>query len=167
MSPRTRLAGVLAALCVAAIVVALDQGSKAIVEAEIQRGERVEVLPFLDFVHVLNRGVAFGFLGDGSKGLVVAVTLLALAAVLIWFAVDPRRPWAWLAVGMLAGGAAGNLIDRLTGEAVVDFIDFPAWPSFNLADTFITLGAVVLVLSALTSGARSGREAEAEGADAR
>ena len=136
-------------LAAAAVVVGLDQLTKALVVASIDMGERNEVLFFLDLVHVENEGVAFGFLGDSSRGLVLAVTLAALALVVAWFAFNRGRPYAWLAVGLLAGGAAGNLIDRLTRDGVVDFIDFPAWPSFNVADIAITLGAVTLALIAL------------------
>jgi len=156
--PATRAAAWGGALAVAAIVVTIDQVTKAAVSAGIDRGERIEVLPFLDLVHVLNRGVAFGFLGGGSKGLVIAITLAALGAVLVWFALDVRRPWAWLAVGMLIGGAVGNLADRVRQDAVVDFIDFPAWPSFNFADIFISVGAGVLVLAAVSAAAREDRE---------
>jgi signal peptidase II len=136
-------------LAAAAGVVGLDQLTKALVVDSIEKGERNEVLFFLDFVHVENEGVAFGFLGDSSQGLVLAVTLAALALVVGWFAFNRSRPFAWLAVGLLAGGAIGNLIDRLTRAGVVDFIDLPAWPSFNVADIAITLGAVTLALIAL------------------
>ena len=137
-------------LLAAAVVVGLDQLTKALVIDSIEMGERNEVLPFLDFVHVQNDGVAFGFLGDSSQGVVLAVTLAALALVVGWFAFNRDRPFAWLAVGLLAGGAIGNLIDRLARDGVIDFIDFPAWPSFNVADIAITLGAVTLALIALT-----------------
>ena len=125
----------------------------------IEMGERNEVLPFLDLVHVENDGVAFGFLGDSSQGVVLAVTIAALALVVGWFAFNRDRPFAWLAVGLLAGGAIGNLIDRLARDGVVDFIDFPAWPSFNVADIAITLGAVTLALIAL-AGPEAGTEAD-------
>ena len=151
MRPPSRPAGWRALAVVALVVVAIDQASKAAVRASITPGERVDVLPFVDFVHVLNQGVAFGFLGEESRGLVVAITLVALIAVLGWFALDAARPWAWLAVGLLAGGAIGNLIDRLREDAVTDFIDLPAWPSFNVADIAITIGAAVLVLAALVT----------------
>lgn len=137
-------------LLAAAVVVGLDQLTKALVIDSIQMGERNEVLLFLDFVHVQNDGVAFGFLGDSSQGLVLAVTLAALVLVVGWFAFNRDRPFAWLAVGLLTGGAIGNLIDRLARDGVIDFIDFPAWPSFNVADIAITLGAVTLALVALT-----------------
>lgn len=157
MRPPSRGAGWRALAATAVTVVALDQIAKAVVRSAVEPGERVEVLPFLDLVHVLNQGVAFGFLGEESKGLVLAVTLVALAAVVGWFATEPRRPWAWLAIGMLAGGAIGNLVDRVREDAVTDFIDLPAWPSFNLADVAITLGAVLLVLAALAPDGDPGR----------
>ncbi len=137
-------------LAVGAIVVAVDQMTKTLAENGIDRGDRVEVLPFVDFVHVLNKGVAFGFLGSGGQGVVLAVTIAALILVLGWFTTHPDRKGGWLAVGLLAGGAIGNLIDRLTGEGVTDFIDLPLWPSFNVADIAITLGAVLLVLAAFS-----------------
>jgi len=146
-------------LLAAAAVVGIDQLTKALVVDSIEKGERNEVLPFLDLVHVQNDGVAFGFLGDSSQGVVLAVTFGALALVVGWFAFNRDRPLAWLAVGLLAGGAFGNLIDRLTRDGVVDFIDFPAWPSFNVADIAITLGAATLALIAL-AGDESEEEAE-------
>jgi signal peptidase II len=132
-------------------VVALDQVVKAIVVGAIEPGDRVEVLPFLDLVHVMNEGVAFGFLGDGERGTVLAITGAALLFVLVWFMRDPARPWSWLAIGLLAGGAIGNLVDRLFRDAVVDYLDFPAWPAFNVADIAITVGAAILALSAFAS----------------
>jgi signal peptidase II len=137
-------------LACAAGVLALDQLTKALVVGSIEMGERNEVLFFLDLVHVENEGVAFGFLDNSSQGLVLAVTFAALALVIGWFAFHREQPFAWLAVGLLAGGALGNLLDRLVRDGVVDFIDFPAWPSFNVADIAITLGAVTLALIALT-----------------
>lgn len=145
-------------LLAAAAVVGFDQLTKALVIGSIETGETREVLPFLDLVHVVNDGVAFGFLGGSSQGLVLAVTLAALALVVGWFSFNRDRPLAWLAVGLLAGGALGNLIDRLTRDGVVDFIDFPAWPSFNVADIAITLGAATLALLAL-AGPAAGEEA--------
>lgn len=142
----------------AIVVMGLDQATKALVIGSIEMGERREVLPFLDLVHVENDGVAFGFLGDSSRGVVLAVTLAALVLVIGWFAFNRERPLAWLAVGLLAGGAIGNVIDRLARDGVIDFIDFPAWPSFNVADIAITLGAATLALIAFAGpeGRREG-----------
>ena len=136
-------------LLAAVAVAGLDQLAKALVIDSVALGERREVLPFLDLVHVENDGVAFGFLGGSSQGVVLAVTILALALVVGWFAFNFERPFAWLAVGLLSGGAIGNLVDRVSRDGVIDFIDFPAWPSFNVADIAITLGAATLALIAL------------------
>ena len=66
-----------------------------------------------------------------------------------------RVPWLWLGVGLLAGGAIGNLVDRIRDGAVTDFIDPPLWPAFNLADVAITAGVVVIALTALRDRRRS------------
>ena len=139
-----------AALALTGIVVALDQASKAAVTAGIDSGEQVSLVLGVDLVRVSNRGIAFGLLGDGG-GVVLAVTIAALLAMLVWFARQPARPGLWVAVGLLAGGALGNLADRVRDDAVTDFIDPPIWPAFNLADVAITLGAVALVLAAFAA----------------
>jgi signal peptidase II len=135
-----------AALALAGVVVALDQASKAAARAAVAPGERISLIFGVHIVDVSNEGIAFGFLGDGGA-LVLAITIGALVAMLVWFARQPARPGLWLAVGLLAGGALGNLADRVRVDAVTDFIDPPLWPAFNVADIAITLGAVVLVLS--------------------
>jgi len=147
---------------VVAGVVLVDQAAKAAVVRSIAPGERVETLPLLDLVHVTNEGVAFGFLGGNDRGVVLAVTIAALAFVVVWFLRNPQRPWSWLAIGLLAGGAVGNLADRLLRDGVVDFIDLPAWPSFNVADIAITIGAALLVLSAFGEGSQDDGQADEE-----
>ncbi len=132
------------ALGVALISVAADQLSKALVRAEIHPGETVSVLPGLDFVHVANRGIAFG-LFDGAGPLVIVIAGLAFALVLGIILGGAKRPGMWLPVGLLAGGAIGNLIDRIRIGHVTDFIDLPAWPSFNLADMQITAAVLILL----------------------
>ncbi len=132
------------ALAVGGLVVAADQGSKAAVVANLAPGHESSLPLGFHIARVANHGVAFGFLGSGGPA-VVAITIAALAFVLAWFALDPRRPWLWLAVGLIAGGAVGNLADRARTGAVIDFIDPPLWPAFNVADVAITLGALALV----------------------
>ncbi len=132
-----------------AAVLIVDQVTKAVVVGSIELGERVQVLPFLDLVYVRNEGVAFGFLGGASQLAVIVVTAIAIGLVGVWFAVGTSRPSITVAVGMLAGGAVGNLIDRLARDGVVDFIDVASWPSFNVADIAITAGALLLVWTAL------------------
>ena len=139
-----------AALALALGVIALDQLTKALVRGSLEPGERTDLILGIDLARVSNRGIAFGFLGDGGT-IVLVVTMVALAAMLAWFALSPERPGLWIAVGLLTGGALGNLIDRIRLDAVTDFIDPPLWPAFNVADIAITFGAIALVLSAFWS----------------
>lgn len=132
------------ALCL--LVVALDQGAKAAIEANLVPGQHVHVLGPLDLTLAHNSGIAFGLASGGGIAL-VALTLAALAFVGVLFARDPDRPWMWVAVGLLAGGALGNLVDRVRADAVTDFVDVLSWPPFNVADMAITLGVVMLALS--------------------
>jgi signal peptidase II len=134
-------------------VVLLDQVSKAIVVSSLSAGQHESIGLGFRLTNTENTGLAFG-IGQGA-GFVLVVTIVALALVLVWFALDPTRPGLWLAVGLLAGGAIGNLADRVRTDAVTDFIDPPLWPAFNLADVAITLGALGLVLVSLSSTAAS------------
>jgi signal peptidase II len=140
------------ALC--AILVAVDQAAKAAVEAHLVPGEEVDVLgPFgLTLAH--NRGVAFGLAGGAGAPLIL-LTVVALGVVAYLFARNPTRPGMWVAAGLVAGGAIGNLVDRIRVGEVTDYVDLSPWPPFNLADVAITLGVLVLVFLYL-------RDAEAE-----
>ena len=140
-------------LIMAGAVVAVDQATKALALAQLSPGERIDLILGVDLAEISNKGVAFGFLGGGGAAVVV-VTAIALGLVLVWFARDPGRPAMWLAVGLLTGGALGNLADRARVGAVTDFIDPPVWPAFNLADVAITAGAILLAVIALASEPR-------------
>lgn len=133
------LAGVLAGL-----VLAADQVAKAVIEANLVVGEEVDALgPFgLTLSH--NRGVAFGLAGGAGAPLIL-ITVAALGAVGYLFARAPTRPGMWIATGLLAGGAIGNLVDRVRADEVTDFVDLGSWPPFNLADMAITGGVLLLV----------------------
>jgi signal peptidase II len=134
----------LRAAAVTAVVIALDQATKAIVRSSVALGERDGVLPGVEIVHVRNEGVAFNQLGGG--GAIVAVVVgAALLALLAYFATHLEKPLVWLPTGMLLGGALGNIVDRIRDGAVTDFIKLPAWPAFNVADTSITFGVLVLL----------------------
>jgi signal peptidase II len=135
--------GLAAALCV--FVLLVDQVAKVIVEHHIVLGEVVDVLGPLKLTQSHNEGVAFG-LADGGGVLLVAITLVALGVVLWLFSRDPTRPGMWVATGLLAGGAIGNLVDRVRHGHVTDFIKLPHWPPFNLADCGITCGVVILLV---------------------
>ena len=137
------------ALC--ALVVVLDQVAKAAVEANLVPGEQVDVLGPLGLTLAHNRGIAFG-LAAGGGALLVLVTVVALGFVAALFAREPQRRGMWVAVGLLAGGALGNLVDRLRAGEVTDYVDVLGWPPFNLADVAITLGVVALALIYLRWG---------------
>jgi signal peptidase II len=143
-APRLRAGALARAAGVAAVVLGLDQLTKHLIRSGIEVGDKQKFLPLIDLVHVRNTGVAFSLFSGGGT-LVLVLTLVALAALtgyLIW---RPERPYLWVPTGMLIGGALGNLIDRLAHGAVTDFIKFPFWPAFNVADTAITLGVFALL----------------------
>jgi signal peptidase II len=132
-------------LAVAALVIVCDQVTKAIVDADIARGDSVDVVLGIRFVNVRNTGVAFSSL-QGAGALIGVIVAAALLALLWYFARNSGRPLVWLPTGMLVGGALGNVIDRVREGAVVDFIkavDF--WPAFNVADISVTLGVLLLL----------------------
>jgi signal peptidase II len=143
------LAGVLCAL-----VLAADQVAKAVIESNLVPGEHVDVLGPLELALSHNRGVAFGLAGGAGVGL-VAVTLAALGLIVYLFARDPSRRGMWVATGLVAGGALGNLADRVLAGEVTDYIAVGSWPPFNVADIAITCGVALLALIYI-------REAESE-----
>lgn len=135
-----------------ALVIVADQWSKALVVAGLAYGDRVPVLPFFDLVHVLNTGAAFSFLAEHSGW--QRWFFVALAVVVsCWLAVMVKRHQSERALpaacALIIGGAIGNVIDRLVHGAVIDFLYFYVgkygWPAFNVADSAITVGAVLMV----------------------
>jgi signal peptidase II len=136
--------GPAAALATAGVVVVVDQATKQLAVSGIERGEQVDVFFLLELTNARNTGVAFGALEGG--GVVVAILIgLSLALLLAYFAFHREKPWLWLPVGLLLGGALGNLADRARIGAVIDFIDPVAWPAFNVADSCIVIGVLALL----------------------
>lgn len=153
--------GVLAsALAACGLVMALDQGSKALARSLVDRGDRVEVLPFLHIENVRNEGVAFGLGGDISSVL-IGVAIVALLGLLVFLAARGRGGvMVWLPAALLIGGALGNLADRVRDGAVTDFIDLPLWPTFNLADVAIVVGVLLLLIDVDRSDRRGRSRSE-------
>jgi signal peptidase II len=147
--------GKLRYLLVSLGVLVLDQWTKWLVEAHLPHHSAHEIIPgFLNLTHVRNTGVAFGLFASesGSNGLLLTLLGLgALAAVGVYFWFTPTRDRMLLmALALVVGGAIGNLIDRVSSGAVTDFIDVYVgthhWPSFNVADSAISIGIVLMAI---------------------
>ncbi|MEO1767982.1 signal peptidase II [Thiobacter aerophilum] len=146
----------------AVVLIALDQASKAWVTTHFLPGEQRTVTPFFNLVLAHNTGAAFSLLaeaGGWQRVFFIAVALIA-TAVIVWLIERHREePRFCFALSLILGGALGNLIDRLRLGYVVDFLDFHAagwhWPAFNVADTAITVGALLLVWDSLRRGTAS------------
>ncbi len=149
-------------LWLAATLIVADQVSKAVVRATIAPHETIELIPgLLNLTHVLNTGAAFGLLNTADfpyKSVVVAVlALAALAAIALYGATFASETWLGrVSLTLIVSGAVGNLIDRATTGAVVDFVDFHwrGWHfwAFNVADSSITIGAIVLIVDMFRTG---------------
>jgi signal peptidase II len=143
---RRRAGGWIRVVLVLVIVVAVDQVTKHAVRHSIVQGEERKLLPGIELVSTRNRGVAFG-LFPGDHIVVTILIALALVALVVYFARHAADRLIWLPTGMLLGGALGNIIDRVRDGSVTDFIKLPlGWPPFNLADTSIVVGVVLLFL---------------------
>ena len=144
----------------AGLVIVLDQLSKWLVLENIHFGKTIYVAPFWNWVLTFNRGAAFSFLADESGWQRWFFTVLALG-VSGWIAFmlrqHPAQKLLSLALALIMGGALGNVIDRVRFGAVVDFVQWHAagyyWPAFNVADSAITVGAVLMVLDQFVAGA--------------
>ncbi|MDP9412128.1 MAG: signal peptidase II [Actinomycetota bacterium] len=145
----SRRAGLVLALGLAFAVFVVDQGIKALVESSMRVGESVELIPgFLSLTYIKNDGGAFGILG-GSQALLLLGSAVSVVVVL-WMLLsgEPSTPTT-LGCGLILGGAAGNLLDRLSAGEVTDYVHFSFWYIFNVADAAITTGVVLLLLSVL------------------
>jgi signal peptidase II len=151
-------------LPVAAAIVLLDQLAKWLARGALwQPPRRIEVLPFFDLSPVENRGISFGLLqSDSGVGVwLIAGFALAVAAGFGYWLSRVRRIWPAVALGLLIGGALGNVIDRLRLGWVIDFLDLHVggyhWPAFNLADSAITVGVGILIIDSLLRPAKKPR----------
>ena len=153
-----------AAALLAALVLAADQFTKWWIR-DVVLGEPsvVVVAPFFNLVWVWNTGVSFGMFGNDSAigPWVLSAFALVVVGVLVWWARNTRETAIRVAVALIAGGAVGNVVDRIAFGAVFDFVDIHVagyhWPAFNVADAAITLGAALLIAEALIPGLFSRR----------
>ena len=139
------------ALGLIAVLVAVDQIVKSIVERSMELGQMIELIPFLALLRAHNDGVAFSMLGGMSHTTLIALTSLISLGALIYLWRSPVGDTSLrIGLAMIIGGAIGNIIDRIQHSYVIDYIYFhtPVWAFaiFNLADVFISLGAVLILV---------------------
>jgi len=168
MTPKLRV-GLLAFL----VSLPLDQITKFLIDQNLTYADRIPVIEgFFYLTHVRNPGAAFGMFSDGDATLrlsfFIGVSIAALFIILSFFRqLAPGDRLSALALGLILGGASGNLIDRVTRGEVVDFLHFRlwggySWPDFNLADSFIVVGVAILVLELLASEGESRAQTESD-----
>lgn len=176
-------------LWLAALVIVLDQGSKYLASQLLTLYQSVDFIPLLKFTLLHNKGAAFSFLssaGGWQRWLFTILALVVSTIILAWLRrLSPQEKWQAIGLALILGGALGNVIDRISHGYVVDFLDFyyPAeqclplfyqlhtsvaechWPAFNIADSAITVGVVLLIVDSLLSGikrhtASSGKDSQ-------
>jgi signal peptidase II len=135
----------LLAVCLAALFA--DQLTKNIVSSRLTLGEEVGVVGPFSIHHVQNSGIAFGLFASATS-IVIVLTGIAVAWMLFFFARSgARHPVLPVGLGLVIGGSASNLVDRVRLGHVTDFLDLRFWPAFNLADTFIVVGVGILLIT--------------------
>jgi len=150
------------------VIIVLDQITKAMVRAWLPLHDTTTIIPgFLDFTHIRNTGAAFGFLDAVHfPGKTIVISLVATGALIgigmYSAALSSHQLFARTGLALVIGGATGNLIDRVFTGSVVDFVDayFGTWHfwTFNVADSAITIGVIVMILDMLRPGVQAARE---------
>ncbi len=126
-------------------VLLVDQGTKTAVQMLMYKGESIPVLPPVFYLtYIMNPGAAFGILPNQNVLFITTGLLLVIGALAIYRKLPPAKKILRIGLGLVLGGALGNLVDRLRFGKVVDFLDFRVWPVFNLADTAIFIGVCLL-----------------------
>jgi signal peptidase II len=155
-------------LWLALAVIAADRATKYAIERNMPEGSRHELLPnFAALVHAQNTGIAFSLFSESAShwvSLLLIVSSSAVIALLVWVLLSGHAQGAFFqaALALIAGGAAGNLLDRLLHGGVTDFVELHAgnfvWPVFNLADSAITVGALLIIGDLLRSEQHSAQQ---------
>ena len=149
--------GMLPWLGLSVVIIVLDQISKLVMQGALALHQPVAVLPGFNLMLTYNTGAAFSFLseaGGWQRWLFSAVAIVICTILLVWLYRLPRQSrWLACALALIMGGALGNLWDRVQHGHVIDFIQVYYqqwyWPAFNLADSAITIGAIMLIIDAL------------------
>jgi len=141
------------------LVFVLDQVSKLLIVKNFDLYESVGLIPSVNFTYVHNMGAAFSFLssaGGWQRWFFVGIAIIAITVLVIWLRrLKPTETWMAVTISLVLGGAVGNLYDRISYGYVIDFIDvyYQAhhWPVFNIADSAISIGVVMMLVDAFKS----------------
>ncbi len=146
-------------ILISSVIIALDFITKKIILAKVMLHESINVLPFLRIVHVENKGAAFGSFTNLGNNIFIIISIIAIIFILVYLS-KVHQKLEFISLSLVLGGAIGNLLDRIQFGKVIDFIDFFVgrwhWPSFNVADSALTVGIILFLISNL----RHGREAK-------
>lgn len=142
-------------LIVALMIFLLDQATKHVALQALKLGESVPVIQSVfHLTLVRNEGIAFGYFDHFGIWLVILIAVCIAVLLIYSLRLPGQDVYHRLAYGLVLGGAVGNLMDRVRFGHVVDFLDFRIWPVFNVADTFITIGVSLLILSVMKGSSR-------------
>ena len=160
MAERSLAAGLsqwIGLVAVAVVAVIGDQVTKHVVTSTLSLDDSIHVIGPLSIHHVQNSGIAFGLFSQATAVVTVVTAIVVLWMVVYFARSGARHPVLPAALGLLIGGSLSNLVDRIRLHHVTDFIDLRYWPAFNLADSFIVVGVVILLV-ALLGADRSPRQ---------
>lgn len=139
-------------LLVTSLVLVFDVFTKRMIMKWLTPHESIDILPFLKIVHVQNEGAAFGLFTSFGNRLFIVISLIAILVIVLYL-IKIQDRLEIFSISLILGGAAGNLLDRLTVGKVIDFMDFFIsrwhWPAFNVADSALTIGIMLFFISQL------------------
>ena len=140
---------------ISSIVILLDYLTKKIIVTKVMLYESINVLPFLNIVHVQNKGAAFSILSNMGNKYFIGISVIAIIAIVIYLYRLPKG-LELVALSLILGGAVGNLLDRISIGKVTDFIDVFVgkwhWPAFNVADSALTIGIALFLIANIIHG---------------
>jgi signal peptidase II len=132
----------------ALLVIVLDQITKIVVRNTIEIGRVIHIFPGISLTHVSNTGASFGAFG-GNNFLLIIITIAIITGIVAYVIKSKEDEWTKKILILIAAGACGNVIDRIMVGHVTDFLTLPYWPSFNIADSVISLSVIVLIIHSL------------------
>jgi len=134
-------------------VLALDQGSKYLVRANMYLGQSIDIVgSFFGLTYIENAGAAFGILANQTVLFVVLTVIITLMLIVFYFRVNPKNSVTGLALAVVVGGALGNFIDRAGKGTVTDMFNFHFWPVFNVADIALVVGLLYIAFRLIVNG---------------